>query len=245
MSYSWRFAQDIVDEPGLSNPCCYRSSHRRLHQIDGLNCAGVHEVEILKPDLRDSMEGLRGLLFNRHGIPLSAGSQKLGHLQCFVETRCEGPFFQRQMAVPGAHRQAVPFAYRRNSDNFYWYVQVEHQAPHDRQLLIVFFPEERQTWLQHLEEFHYYGRDASKVTRAMRTTEVFRDLSYFDERTRGLRVHLLVGRGKDVIDSSFPAELDILRQRPRITVVIAFLIELNWIDEDTGDDHGAAVARFL
>src|SRR5208283_2843508 len=188
MCDSGRFTQDIVDKPGLANPCCYRGSHRSLHRIDRLNCVGVNEVEILKPDLRDSMQDLRGLFFNRHSISLSTGDRLLSRKQGLVHTRSEGPLFQRQMAVAGAHRQAVHFAYGRNTDNFYWYVQVEHKAPHDRQLLIVFFPEERQTWLQHLEEFHYYGRDASKVTRAMRTTEVFRDLSYFDERTRGLRV---------------------------------------------------------
>src|ERR1035437_9936374 len=93
---------------------------------------------------------------------------------------------------------------------------------------------------QYLEELQDHGRDTTKMARPISTTQLFREFLYFDEHPLGFRIHLVVRGSEDVIDPSRCAERGIILQQPRIKIVFASLIELNWIDKDTGDDDCTA-----
>jgi hypothetical protein len=84
-----------------------------------------------------------------------------------------------------------------------------------------------------LEELQDYGSHASKVAWPILTTQVFRDLLDVYEHALRLGIHFLIRKREDVIDPVCRAERHIVRQDPRIEIVIAFLIELNWIDKET------------
>jgi hypothetical protein len=74
---------------------------------------------------------------------------------------------------------------------------------------------------------------------------VFRDLFYVDKRPLRLGVHFPVKWSEDVIDAAGCAERDVILQHAGIEVVIGGLIELQCVDEDTGDDHRTASPRLV
>src|SRR6266852_4553587 len=94
------FAKNVIDKSGLANPHCQRSSHRSLDGINGSNCFGVDQIEIINLDVRNTMQEALGVFLDRNDVPLSMRDRPLRAQQGFVEKRRKGPFSQVQSTVP-------------------------------------------------------------------------------------------------------------------------------------------------
>ena len=99
--------------------------------------------------------------------------------------------------------------------------------------------------LHNVKKLQDYGRYTSKVARPALATKVLGDFPDFDEHSLWLGIHLVSRRSEDVVDPVSCAERDVILQDPRIEIVIAILVELNWIDKDACDNDGAAPPRFF
>ena len=194
------------------------------------------------PDLQQLVA--RGGQRHRHRV-LAAGGDPLRRSQRAGQRRRPLALVGAQVAVPGAHREAVGLAHRGEHRDPNREVEVlDHPADHDR-LLRVLLAEESDVGLHDVEQLGDDGGDALEVLRPpllRRSVQHVRQPRDGDRGRESPRVDLLHRRHKEEIDSLGRGNARIARLVVRIRVEVLPGAELGRVDEQRHDDRVAALA---
>ena len=160
-----------------------------------------------------------------------------------VQPRRFLPLGWREIAVARREREAVLCAHGLGRDDADGQIELLHHAAHDLELLPVLLPEHRDVRLDQVEELQDDGTYAMEESRARRAFELFGERRRDDPVDLGRRIHFLLLRCEQDVDTQTLQCFEIGFERTRIAVEVLVRPELEPVDEDAGDHRVAVLAR--
>src|SRR3954451_21298319 len=114
-------------------------------------------------------------------VPLSQAER----LRCGEQSTTDGeglpPIFLAEIPVTAAHCETVRIPNGRHGHDLDRQIQIDGHPTHDRTLLKILLPEERDVRLRHIEQLAYNRRAPTKMSRSESAAKRFRELARFDE----------------------------------------------------------------
>ena len=240
----WRdYSQaSVVDKPGFADE--YGQGHVRssFDFRDGGEGGRIKKFDIIQARSRLVLH------YFFHCKPELGGSFGSGIFLQLSANSADGPpknpglgaTISLQIFVSRTHGYAIGLAEDWGDVNFYVEIQVSHHTFYDRGLLIIFCSKDGNLRGDNIEEFGDDSGHSAEMGWARFAFHALRKGFFGHVGAEGsaaiFRVHLVVGRGENDVDTSGTAESDVAFQVPRVARKIFLRTELGGINIDADDD---------
>src|SRR5262249_55021642 len=140
-------------------------------------------------------------------------------------------FGSRQVAVPARDGQAVRVTDDGNRVDREREIQISHHPPNDGQLLSILLPQDRDIWLDQIEQLKHHCEHTVEEPRPEDTFEDVAQLAGAHRDHLLDRIDLLMGGGEDDVYPLLCTDGDVVGQGPRIAVKVRTEAELQRVDK--------------